>query len=83
MKGDSVTIADAIGQELDIGDHVAYICRRGSSNEIQRRIITSVGLRKTPYYDMRDYEPFIRLDGDHKRDVMPHNVVKVQKLNTK
>ena len=68
-------ITDSIGQDLHIGDEVAYVHRTGSSVSIDRRTITEMGYRETPSYRVDREEAYLKLEGKNARPVMPYNVV--------
>lgn len=71
-------IYDGIGQELCVGDDVAYISRAGTHLSMKRRIITAMGWQPAPYAMAHGAAPeaYLKLDGAN-RIVMPYNVVRV------
>jgi hypothetical protein len=77
-----MTITDAVGQELNVGDEVAYVHKSGSSISIDRRIVAELGWRATPTYRVEAEEPFLKLDGKNARPVMPYNVVRIKTLKS-
>lgn len=74
LKRLDTIVLDAIGQELNVGDSVAYVSM-SSSPCITRRTVTETGHRTAPYNHLQK-EPYVHLDNSN-RVVMPYNVVKV------